>query len=154
VNPKPAADGGGAEPGLYHHLGRLRCWRRLSGAVENQIVLNRGKVNGGRHALKVQGRHQGSTNPKAPASGRTENCSSFLTRAGEKNTSKRWQLVRMSGRMGQGVWRMMCFVSVPHNDVLKAGLKQTLNVFNNGGDLLPFFGRVIGERDGRCVIYW
>lgn len=67
----------------------LCSWRRLSRMVENQVVWNRGKVNRGPDAVKVRGRHQGSTNPKAPVSGLTENSSSFLTRADEKNTSKK-----------------------------------------------------------------
>ena len=56
--------------------------------MENQVVLNRGKVNSAPDAVKVRGRHQGSTNPKAPVSGSTENSSSFLTRA-DANTGKK-----------------------------------------------------------------
>lgn len=65
VNTKPADDGGGGEPGSVQGLGRLCSWRRLSSTMENQVVLNRGKVNGGPDAVKVWGRHQGSTHPKA-----------------------------------------------------------------------------------------
>lgn len=110
--------------------------------MENWIILNRGKVNHGADVMEVWGRHQGSTKPRAPGSGSTENSSSFLMRA---PPIKRCQLVRMSGRMGQGVWRMMCLLSFAHNDMFwKLFLKQTLSVFNDAWDPLFFFGQ--GDR--------
>lgn len=87
-------------------LARLHRWHELCGAEENQIVLNRGKGNSGADATKGQGRHQRAGNPKAQVSGLVENRNSFLTRADEKSLP-----IIKTVRLGEGVWRMMYFVS-------------------------------------------
>lgn len=63
---------------------------------------------------------------------------------------KRCPLVRMSGRMGQSVWRTIYFVFFPSQwCVLKSDLKQTLCVFNDGEDPLFFVGQ--GDIRGQNV---
>lgn len=39
-------------------------------------------------------------------------------------------------------------------NVLKADLKQTLSVFNDGEEPIFFLDRVIEEGDGMCDMYW
>lgn len=104
------------------------------------MVLNRGKGNSGADATKGQGRHQRAANPKAQVSGLVENRNSFLTRADEKSLP-----IIKTVRLGEGVWRMMYFVSPSQWHVLKAVLKQTLSVQQWTAPLIFFFG----QRDRR-----